>query len=466
MSRFLTSKKPRIAVFGDLMIDKNVYVHATKIANEAPIPVFHHQSEECALGGAGNVLKNLAALGTDQLFAFGFVGEDAHGTILRQLLKDLKIDDRTVALPDVPTIVKQRYFCDNKIVFRTDMEGPVRSSPDAALFYKSVKDLFSTTPLDCVVLSDYNKGFLNHERCHVIISLARQYGIPTVVDPKEDYNKYVGCTLIKPNKREAHKLFHIAPNTAMNDVHALIRKTIDCKYSVVTLAEEGISVGTPDTTLTARTAVQHIVDVTGAGDIVTTIFAYFLQSAHEIGVIADLATKIATKSVGTPGTYTIKPQDIYECELQHQIQVRNDQVQLLRQLYSDKKVVFTNGCFDLLHSGHLELLRFCKSKGDIVVVGLNSDASVHRLKGPSRPIQSEHIRADVLGSLGCVDHVVIFEEDTPFELLRNLRPDVLIKGGDYKIESIIGREFAKETLVCALVEGLSTTNTVKKIQSQ
>ena len=447
------------------MLDKNIIVHATKIANEAPIPVFHHQSEVCELGGAGNVIKNLASLGTGQLYAFGFVGEDAHGAVLHALLKDLGVNDCTQPLSDYPTIVKQRYFCDNKIVFRSDIEGVVTSTIDSTVFHSAVNTLFSTQPLDCVVLSDYNKGFLNKERCHIIISLALKYGIPTVVDPKEDYFKYIGCTLIKPNKREAHRLFNIPAGTPIEEVHARIREAIDCTYSVVTLAEEGISVGTAVNTFSTKTDVQHIVDVTGAGDIVATIFAYFLHRGYEISEIAELATRIATKSVGTPGTYTIKPRDIHECEIGKQKHIRMDQVCLLRQLYSDKKVVFTNGCFDLLHTGHLELLRICKDKGDVVVVGLNSDASVSRLKGPSRPIQSEHIRSEVLSGLSVVDHVVIFEEDTPYQLLEELRPDILMKGGDYKIESIIGREFAKETLVCKLVEGVSTTNILKKFNN-
>jgi len=452
---------PRIAVFGDIMLDNNVYVSITKIASEAPIPVFHCEKEEYHLGGAGNVIKNLAALGCSNITAFGFIGDDMNGKIVTELLTTSGATTCVDVVPNYPTVTKKRYFCENKIVFRADV-GKAVTIDDTDLCSR-ITNVLTTQRFDCVVLSDYNQGFLTKERCQLIIRLCTQNGIPTVVDPRNDFTKYVGCTLIKPNRKEAYQLFSIPSSTPIQEVHAIIRSRIGCKYSVVTLAEDGISVGTDHSFYTTTTVAQHTVDVTGAGDIVTTIFAYFIERSMSLHAIADLATKVATKSVGCPGTYTLQKRDIHTFK---KGLIDRSELAVLKELHSDKKIVFTNGCFDLLHSGHIEVLKFCKERGDIVIVGLNSDASVRRLKGPTRPINNERVRADLLSSMSYVDYVVLFEEDTPLQLLKELKPYYFVKGGDYKAETLEGREHATETLVCNFVEGLSTTNTVKKIQSQ
>jgi len=444
------------------MLDYNISTKITKIANEAPIPVFQRTQETYLLGGAGNVIKNLVALGCKQLYAFGMVGNDSNASVLRSLLKENGIIDYTKTIDNYSTIVKQRYFADNKIVFRCDTEV---NCPSIFIDIEELRSQFESlcqTGLECVILSDYNKGFLNLERCQMIIQTATKYNIPTIVDPKEDYRKYIGCTLIKPNRQEAYRIFSIPIGTPFEEAHQLIKAKIGCQYSVITLAEEGLSILTPTEYIKTTAQSQQVIDVTGAGDIVTSVFAFYLLSDIPMAIIAKRATQLATISVQHSGTYTIQKKDLYQCELDTKI-LTIDTLSMLNTVYSDKKIAFTNGCFDMLHNGHIEVLRFCKQKGDIVVVGLNSDASIARLKGPTRPIYPLAARLQILEAISYIDYIVVFEEDTPIELIKSLKPYFLIKGGDYNPETIIGHEYVTETIVCNFVNGVSTTNTIKKI---
>jgi len=446
---------PKIAVFGDLMLDMNTYSKAIKIANEAPIPVFNRIRDTYSLGGAGNVLKNLVALGCEQLYAFGVIGKDAHAATVRFLCTESGITDCILSANDFSTIVKHRYFCDNKIVFRSDTESDPSTLVIDNKALQSQLEVLCITGLDCIILSDYNKGFLNLERCQMIIQLANKYNILTVVDPKEDYHKYMGCTLIKPNRREAYRLFSLPPSTTLEDAHQIIRSNVGCKYSVITLADEGLTVSTPTEYIKTHAQSQQVIDVTGAGDIVTSIFAFYLAQARPLASIAQMATRLATLSVQYAGTYTLQKQDL---DPSSKI-ITIDQLPIV----TDKRVVFTNGCFDLLHSGHMELFKFCRSKGDLVIVGLNSDASITRLKGPTRPINSQRVRLDLLEAISYIDYIVVFDQDTPEELIKVIKPHYLIKGGDYTPESILGSCYAKETIVCNFVSGMSSTNIIKKI---
>jgi len=316
--------------------------------------------------------------------------------------------------------------------------------------------------VDCIVLSDYNKGVLTKWQCQSIIQLANHYKVMTCVDPKEDPDKYIGCTLIKPNRAEAYKLFHIQEGSSIKEIHQRIKEITNCQYSVITLAEQGITLFDGTNFFHERPTVRQIIDVTGAGDVVCSILAYYFGRIAARDTLLKLATRIATKSVEYFGTYTIRPEDIQEVSFATKL-ITFDDLSSIRTTYSKKRIAWTNGCFDLLHSGHIELFKFCKNKGDIVIVGLNSDESIKRLKGPSRPINSSHVRADILCAIQYIDHVVIFDEDTPYRILSELRPYYLIKGGDYQVSSIIGKEFAFETLVCQIVEGMSTTSTINTI---
>ena len=457
---FIVSRmKPTIIVCGDIMLDHNIYTRVEKIANEAPIPVFNHQSEELNLGGCGNVLKNLQSLGCKKLYAFSAIGKDQNGEKINALVSELGIENHIAMIPYYNTTTKRRYFCDNRIMFRCDIENTTDQKQllSSIIFIDEIEKILLQGKVDCIILSDYNKGVLTKSQCQSVIALANKYGVMTCVDPKEDPTKYIGCTMIKPNRSEAHKLFRIPSGASIEEMHRVIRDMIGCKYTVITLAEQGITLFDGITIFHERTGVRNIIDVTGAGDIVCCVLAYFMDRISSLPELLRLATRLATKSVESPGTYTVKPTDLFFKQISFEF--------LASIPREGKKLVFTNGCFDLLHSGHLELLRFCKKQGDIVVVGVNSDSSVRRLKGPSRPIQPEDVRTDVLSALEYVDYVILFKEETPYNILQELRPDFLIKGGDYRIEDIVGREFATKTIVCPVVEGMSTTLTVKKIST-
>jgi D-beta-D-heptose 7-phosphate kinase/D-beta-D-heptose 1-phosphate adenosyltransferase len=417
------------------MLDHNIYTTTTRVAVEAPVPIFSRRREDYRLGGCGNVLKNLHALGCSKLYLFGTVGDDSGGHIVRQMVSGLGVHAHLQTVNE-PTIVKQRYFCDNKIVFRCDTEG------DEARYNVScveqIENILKSETIDCIVLSDYNKGFLYTEQCMAIIELATRYGVFTSVDPKKDYSKYIGCSLFKPNRKEAIELFGHAGED-ISDLHIKIKSAVNCRYSVITQAEKGISLYDGKTLYSKHVPEpKRILDVTGAGDIVCAILSYFIPMNTSLPDALQMATRIATKSVEYVGTYTIQPGDVR------------------------RRVVFTNGCFDILHAGHIKLLKFCRERGDMVIVGLNSDASVQRLKGIARPVNTFEMRKTMLESISYVDQVIGFDEDTPLELVKKIRPNVLVKGGDYTLESIIGREYADETLICESVNGISTTSIINR----
>jgi D-beta-D-heptose 7-phosphate kinase/D-beta-D-heptose 1-phosphate adenosyltransferase len=453
---------PNIIVVGDIMLDINNYTHVEKLANEAPIPVFNFARDEKKLGGCGNVLQNLRGLGCAELYIFSCVGDDENGTYVSTLVDSVGAHNHLQVVPDYVTTTKIRYFADSKIMFRCDVENSAaqKKALGSICFADAILELCKTTRIDCIVLSDYNKGVLHTQQCKEIIAVANSLGIMTCVDPKNDYMKYTGCTLIKPNRHEAYALLGLA------SIDALHRKMVDsvsCKYSVITLSEDGISLFDGTAVYHERPTIHSIVDVTGAGDVVCSVLAFFLCQGSSVSDAIKTATQIATFSVEHPGTYVIQPSDLHRLTIKANMTLRAEQLGALRELYPNKKIAFTNGCYDLFHTGHLSVLEFCKGQADIVVVGINSDASVKRLKGPTRPIHNQETRAAVVLSNKNVDYVVVFEEDTPLELIRELRPDYLIKGGDYTIESIVGREYAKETLVVPLVAGVSTSNTIASL---
>ena len=339
-------------------------------------------------------------------------------------------------------------------MFRCDTEVAL---PVAPFFIYEIEELLKTGTIGCIILSDYNKGVLTTRVCQDIIRLARTYGVFTCVDPKQDYAKYRGCSLIKPNRKEACSLLKLDPTTPLLELHQRMFEVVGCRYSVITLAEQGITLYDGATMIHERPEVRKIIDVTGAGDVVCAIVGYYFSlDSIAPAAILKLATRIATKSVEFPGTYTLSRRDLAPAS----------KVVTATTLQSPRKdrLIFTNGCFDLLHSGHINLFKFCKELGGTVVLGLNSDESIRRLKGATRPVNSLQTRLDVLEAIQYIDWIIVFEEDTPLRVLKELRPDVLVKGGDYAMESVLGREFVGETRICSFVDGASSTATIKKIQ--
>jgi len=456
--------KPNIIICGDIMLDHNIYTTIGKIANEAPIPVFNHIRDEYMLGGCGNVLKNIHALGCNNIYIFSSIGNDANGSYISDSVNKLNIHNHLLTVDNYKTTTKQRYYCDNKIMFRcdTELEQSKHNILTSISIIESLEVILKKEHIDCIILSDYDKGFLHVNHCRSIIDLANKYNVLTCVDPKNDYSKYIGCSIIKPNRKEAYRIFKFSESRSIQELHAHIYETVKCKYSVITLAEKGITLYDGKQLYSETPTVHTIIDVTGAGDIVCSILAFFLPSGKTIQSVLQLATNIATKSVEYAGTYTIKQSDIHSHKYGKCIDMTD--IEEVKQLYLGKKIVFTNGCFDVIHSGHIQLFKYCRDKGDIVIVGMNSDESIRRLKGPNRPINDQHARLGVLESIQYIDHIVIFTEDTPHSLIKSLCPYYLIKGGDYAIESIVGRENATETIIFNYINGFSSTNIINKMK--
>ncbi len=456
----LFGNSPNILVLGDIMLDHNITTKITKIANEAPVAVFEEQGEQYRLGGAGNVVQNLVGLGA-RVSIVGCVGNDRYAAKIHELLTELGVENHLLTCPTVKTTTKTRYFCEQKLVFRSDYES-TQSIPFLTI-QVAVDKLLESSP-DCIIFSDYNKGFLTKEVCQYVIMAANALGIRTCVDPKHDFTKYIGCTLIKPNRKEAYALYDISREISVEDALAEIRTKTACKYSVITLAEEGIVLYDGTDYWRSKPCNQYkIIDVTGAGDVVCSVLGFFLSTSLRLEMVLKLATELATLSIEHPGVYSITREDIRRIFVRKEITI--SELPTLRMLYPNKKLVFTNGCFDIVHKGHMDLLKFCKKTDSIVVVGLNSDTSIRRLKGPTRPIHTLENRLAILESNQYVDHIIVFEDDTPIALLKEIQPDLLVKGGDYTLDAIVGREYAKEVIRFTLVPDISTTRIVEKIKN-
>ncbi|MCE9649125.1 MAG: D-glycero-beta-D-manno-heptose-7-phosphate kinase [Parvibaculum sp.] len=470
----------RVLCVGDVMLDRYVYGDVERVSPEAPIPVLRVREERAMLGGAGNVARNLSALGVQVSFA-GVVGADEAGNEIARMLDALtRMDARIVVDATRRSTVKTRYVGMNQQMLRADHETV------AALSLARQEDLIrhvrSLLPMaQVLVLSDYGKGVLTASVCRTLIEEARDLNIPVIVDPKgRNYTIYRGASVITPNRRElAEATGHILGDDA--SVVAAARELVEqCGIAsvLVTRSQEGMSVIAEDGAVTHLPAeAREVFDVSGAGDTAISTLAAALGAGLPLVDAAGLANAAAGLVVGKVGTAVV-----YRDELAAKLRERKltslDQKVATQHTAQDiaagwrrkgLRVGFTNGCFDLLHPGHVALLAQARALCDRLVVGLNSDASVTRLKGPTRPVQPEVARATVLASMSNVDLVVLFEEDTPRELIEMLRPDVLIKGGDYSVDTIVGADFVLanggRVEIIDLVPGFSTTKTVEKMNS-
>lgn len=461
--------KPTILVLGDIMLDHTLSGSVTKLANEAPVPVFKDSRETWSLGGAGNVVANLAHMGCAKIYCFGSVGDDSAGAIVSSCLKKYSAHNELLVDSKFQTIVKHRYYCGKTLLFRHDNETPCPLvEDDVQYIMQRINDICTTSRVDCIVLSDYNKGFLTHALCQKVIAFANANNIFTCVDPKEDFTKYVGCSLIKPNRTETAKLFGIVVNgTNTRDAHECIHARVGCKTSVITLSEDGISVFDGQRIVHRSNQPMEVIDVTGAGDIVCAILGYLYPLLEDKELVLQYANYFAMISVGHLGSYVLQPRDFLQCRIHSTKYVAEPQqlCKILKVAHDAGLVsVFTNGCFDILHVGHLDLLKRCKSMGDLVIVGLNSDASIGRLKGSNRPIMNVEKRIAFLNALEYVDYICVFDEDTPASLLEQLRPTILVKGGDYDVSQVIGREFVQRVCIVPFVEGYSTTSVIQRVR--
>jgi D-beta-D-heptose 7-phosphate kinase/D-beta-D-heptose 1-phosphate adenosyltransferase len=467
-----------VVVLGDVMLDRFVYGRVERVSPEAPIPVLHHQSERSMLGGAANVARNIVALGGRSVLV-GVVGRDEEGDLVAdRLAEDDGIDGRFVRAPDHPTTVKTRFVAGVQQVMRLDVER--RLVVDAALEEAIVA---ATLPaLDgaaALVLSDYAKGVLEPGVIARVIAAARSLAIPVVVDPKaRDVSRYSGATVLTPNASEGTMISGIDCGIAENVDAAVkaIRETAEVDAVVLTRGAQGMTIWAPhegrERSLDLPTVATEVFDVSGAGDTVVAMLALALTTGAPVSEAARLANTAAGIAVGKRGTAVVRVQELAKALGEpHEGNPKIVSAEAAAEAVADWKthgltVGFTNGCFDLLHPGHVELLRKARLTCDRLVVALNTDASVQRLKGPTRPIQNEVARSIVMASIGTVDLVTLFDEDTPLRLIELLSPDFLIKGADYTVATVVGsdvvRAYGGQVVLVPIEEGHSTTNIIAR----
>ena len=470
----------QVVVVGDVMLDRYVSGTVERISPEAPIPVLRVENERAMLGGAGNVAANLARLGGGGPFV-SVTGDDGVGDEVRRLLETLNtVTPHLSVAPARRTTLKTRFVGANQQLMRADVESAEPLDGDSADAVLSLARA-AMTEGRALVLSDYGKGVLNDGVIQGLIETARAQGCPVVVDPKgRDFSRYKGADIVTPNKKELAEATGLPTKTDADVIAACQKIIADCGVGGVlaTRSADGMTLVLKDQdALHLKAEAREVYDVSGAGDTVIATLALALAAGASPAQGAHLANIAAGIVVGKAGTATLSAEELAQA-VHHQelgqaeaklMGLENAQAKAADWRARGLKVGFTNGCFDLLHPGHVSLLAQAKAACDRLVVGLNSDASVKRLKGESRPVQSETARAAVLGALSAVDLVVIFGEDTPMAVLEALRPDVLVKGADYAIDQVVGADLVQgyggKVVLAELAQGHSTTGTITKLKS-
>jgi D-beta-D-heptose 7-phosphate kinase/D-beta-D-heptose 1-phosphate adenosyltransferase len=464
-------------VIGDAMLDRYVYGEVERISPEAPIPVFLETREASMPGGAGNVVRNLAALGVPTGFV-SVIGDDGAGADLRGLLANLPaVTVHLEVAQDYATTIKTRYVAGHQQLLRADREQRHGISETVQRKLAALAESLAAGA-DIIVLSDYGKGVLSPEANKALMAAARKHGTKIIADPKgTDFSRYRGAYLVTPNRRELQAAAQM-PTDSDEQVIAAARKLMaDCGIAniLVTRSADGMTLVTQERADHLPAEAREVFDVSGAGDTVVAVMAAATGAGLpliEAAKLANVAAGIVVGKVGTAVAYRNEVADaLHAGELLRgerklaTLDAALDHVARWRR--QGLRVGFTNGCFDLLHPGHLHLLNQARAACDRLVVALNSDASVKRLKGPDRPVQSEAARAAVLGSLFVVDLVVLFSEETPIRQIEALRPDVLVKGADYAIKDVVGASFVQsyggKVVLAELAPGHSTTATIARL---
>jgi D-beta-D-heptose 7-phosphate kinase/D-beta-D-heptose 1-phosphate adenosyltransferase len=464
----------KILVIGDIMLDLYYNCDVNRISPEAPIPVLKYNHTKQVLGGAANVANNLALNG-QEVDLLGIIGDDPDGEALINLMESAGILPRFVLYDsERPTTCKTRFISKGQQIFRFDREKTQNISPQLEDSFRSlIKENISQ--YDLVIISDYLKGLVTFDLARYTIALCNENKIPVIVDPKDaNLQKYKDCALMKPNRKELEAL---VGEGVIDDENILakameLKEKLNCDYLLVTLGSKGmIFMDDRAEPMKIESEAQEIYDVTGAGDTVLAYLAMGFQGSTIDLEAVKLANSAAGIKVGKFGTAVVKKEELAVDEFHYTKTVSADNVGKLAQKLREKKktIVFTNGCFDILHSGHIQYLQQAKKLGDVLILGLNSDSSIRRLKGDQRPILNEDERTTLIGALQSVDYVVLFDEDTPLELLEKVRPDILVKGGDYIKENIVGHDlvtsYGGQVITLPFIEGKSTTNIISKIMN-
>lgn len=481
--------KVRVLCVGDVMLDHFLYGKVERISPEAPVPVFNFQSKKSMLGGAGNVAANLHSLGCSADLIC-FIGNDAAGHEVRTLLHKVCAHAMPVTVPDFPTIEKTRIIAGNSHLLRIDNERYFDCAANTGDILGPTLDV-RIKEADIVLLSDYAKGMLSPERCRRIIDACKNAGKPVIIDPKgDDYAKYARATVVKPNLKEFNQATGMECSPTQPDFEEKIRAGAKKLFAwhkieniLITLSEHGmafISAKQPEIVFQIPTEAREVFDVSGAGDTSLAAFGASLAAGADIKDAMKLANIASGVAVGKLGTSCVTATEILDAlsryrstadlgwQQKKKILSRQEAENIASQCRKQgKKLGFTNGCFDLLHQGHLHSLMQAKQECDVLVVGLNTDASIKRLKGEERPIQDEKTRALLLASLEFVDYVVMFDDDTALPLVHELRPDIILKEGytiDRWPEARFVQSYGGKAVTLTRLEGYSTTGTIQRMK--
>jgi D-beta-D-heptose 7-phosphate kinase/D-beta-D-heptose 1-phosphate adenosyltransferase len=461
--------KQNILVIGDFMIDHYLWGKSDRVSPEAPVPVVEVVKEEDRLGGAGNVVNNLISLGANVIVSTVLGDENER---MLKLLNEKNIDTSGIFIDENrKTIIKSRVISSHQQVIRYDKE----SKEDILKEYEEkiinfIKE--NIAKIDVILLSDYAKGVLTESLTQNIINLANENSKKLIIDPKNNFYKYQNAYMIKPNKKELSVATGIEINSKEDLLKAgwALKEELNLEYLLVTLSEDGMALFGEEF-IQIPTLAKEVFDVTGAGDTVLASLGYFLAKNDDLSDAMHFANAAAAVVVGKVGSAVVTIDEILHYEknidnsVEHKI-VKFDEIEELSESLhkENKKIVFTNGCFDILHLGHVKYLQKARALGDTLIVGVNSNDSVSKLKGPTRPVNDEFDRAYLLASLEVVDYVVIFKEDTPYELIKKVKPDILVKGADYKDKEVVGSDIAKEVKLIEFVDGKSTTSIIERMK--
>ena len=445
--------KKKITVIGDVMIDWYLHGESSRISPEAPVPVVNFKESKFQLGGAANVANNLKHLEIEP-FLIGAVGKDHFGSLLKEHLKVEKIKFNLLSEKSFQTICKQRLMSSNQQLARIDYEQYFHASKLSNILNTFTKNIAKT---DLIIVSDYGKGTVSNAR--KLIQSARKLKKKILIDPKgKDFTKYKGANLITPNKSEFENIMgKLGSKKDLENKAKIMLEHLDLESLIVTLGSEGMYVLTKSNKKIIGNFInaypQEVFDVSGAGDTTISALGAALSEDNDIFSAAEFASLAASISVSKLGTSTVSKDEVTNLEAS-----KSNEKQV---------IVFTNGCFDIIHSGHLDLLKEAKSYGDKLIVGLNSDKSVSKLKGPERPIIGQSERKKILSALKFVDEVIIFNEENPLKLIKKLKPSIIVKGADYTKEKVVGGAFVEsyggEIKLVKLTKGKSSSKIINKL---
>lgn len=468
------SNNPHIAVIGDLMLDEFLYGNSTKVSPEAPVPVVKSTHKKLFLGGAGNVVRTLVSLGSN-VDLYSVLGNDEDSSIVKKLLNELKVDISNLHfLNDRCTTKKTRIISSRQQMLRIDNEEEENISLETEeLIFRNLKKNINT--YDVILISDYGKGLLTNDLIKKIIYLCNTNNTKVMIDPKgNDFAKYSNSFLLTPNKKEITEALNvkIQDNDSILKALDILKDKYNINVPLITLSEDGIAFLNNNGLSIYPTSAKEVFDVTGAGDTVLASLGFAISnnlSIDDAVCFANICAGIVVQKIGTSSPTISEVKEAFNSPMKPELDSKIksvDEIEDIVKIIRDKNesIAFTNGCFDILHIGHIKYLEMASKLSDKLIVGVNSDNSVRNLKGESRPYNSDYERMFLISALSFVDYVVLFNEDTPINLISLVKPDILVKGGDYKISEVVGSEYAKEVKIIDFVKDRSTTNLVNKIK--